>query len=245
MGTGAGATNNTVKNTNLATGTSSSITYGISIGSTIGASGADNDDNTIQNNAISVASVGINAFGTASVSSGGMDNLNVTGNTVSSNTSVATIGIRVGNGLGGLITQNTVSIQTSTTEQPVGISLETGFVSSSVTRNNITKALVTTTGGYGGRGITVGTGTATSNLTIANNFISGVNGSNWNAFSNSSSIGIAIGIVGNSTTVNTTTGKVSLYYNSISMTGSMGSGSSTAITAALYIGSGASALDGT
>ena len=96
---------------------------------------------------------------------------------------------------------------------------------------------------YGGRGITIGTGSASSNLTIANNMISGVNGTNWNTFGNSSAMGIAIGVIGNSSTLTTTTGGINLYYNSVSMAGSMGTGSSSALTAAVYVGSGATALD--
>ncbi len=247
LGAGLGANNNTIKNLNIQAGTTGNgnATYGISVGSTAGATGADNDNTTIQNNVIINAAFGIYAVGTASVSTGGMDNLVVLGNSVTNNstTVAATIGIQVGNGLNGNITQNTLSILTSGTIQPVGISLETGFVSSTVTRNNITQVLTTATGGYGGRGITVGTGTATSAITIANNFISGVNGSNWNLFGNSSSAGIWIGTIGGSGTLTTTTGGVNLYYNTVSMSGSMGAGSSTALTAALYVGSFASALD--
>ena len=62
---------------------------------------------------------------------------------------------QVGNALNSSVSQNTVSEQTSASQAPTGISLETGFVSSSVTRNNVTKALTTNTGGYGGRGIKV------------------------------------------------------------------------------------------
>jgi CSLREA domain-containing protein len=243
LGTGAGATNDTVKNTNLSTGSAAVVNYGVSIGSTIGLGGADNDNDTVQNNAITVASTGVYANGTASVSTGGLDNLSVTGNSITSNTSTANIGIQVGNALSSSISQNTVSIQTSASAAPVGISLETGFVSSTVSRNNITKVLATATGGFGGRGITVGTGTATSNLIISNNFVSGVNGSNWSSFGNSSSIGIGIGTIGGSSTLTTITGGVNLYFNSVSMTGSMGSGSTSAITTAIYIGSAASALD--
>ncbi|MBS1492015.1 MAG: T9SS type A sorting domain-containing protein [Bacteroidetes bacterium] len=244
LGTGQGATNNTIKNCIMSTGASTATGYGIAVGgNTPGTSGADNDNVTIQNNTITVATVSIYVAGTASVTSGGDDNLNITGNNLNSNTTIQTQAIQVGNALTSSISLNTISVTTSGAFQPVGISLETGFVSSTVTRNLITNILATNTGGYGGRGITVGTGTASSSLTIANNVIYGVNGSNWNAFSNSSSAGIWIGTVGGSTTISTTAGGVSLYYNSVSMTGSMGSGSTTAITAALYVGSGASALD--
>ncbi len=244
LGVGVGATNNTIKNCNLSTGIATTIGYGISVGgSTPGTSGADNDNTTLQNNNITVAPIGIYANGTASVAAGGDDNLAVTGNTIDYNGALATLGIQAGNALNSSISQNTVSEETTTSQAPTCISLETGFVSSTVTRNRITKALTSNTGGYGGRGITVGTGTATSSLTIANNVIYGVNGSNWSGFSNSSSMGIAIGMIGNSSTISTTAGGINLYFNSVNMTGSMGSGSTSAITAALYIGTGGSALN--
>ncbi|MEP6793904.1 MAG: hypothetical protein ABJB16_06230, partial [Saprospiraceae bacterium] len=243
LGTGLGASSNTIKNCNISTGVSAATGYGIAVGgSTPGTSGADNDNVTVQNNNVTVATVSIYAAGTASVTSGGDDNLQITGNTVNSNSALQNQGIQVGNALNSSITGNTVSVTSSGAVQPVGISLETGFVSSTITKNFITNVLATNTGGYGGRGITVGTGTASSSLTIANNVIYGVNGSNWSAFSNSSSIGIGIGVLGGGS-LTTTTGGVNVYYNSVSMTGSMGSASSSALTTALYIGSAASVLD--
>ena len=244
-GTGAGSTNCTIKNCNISTGVSTtSANYGVAVsGSTIGASGADNDSNTIQNNVITGATIGIYAIGTASVSSGGLDSLAITGNSVDYNATLASIGIEVGNALNSSVSQNTVSEQTSAIQAPTGISLETGFVSSSVTRNTVTKALTTNTGGYGGRGMTVGTGTATSALQISNNVIYGVNGSDFSSFPNSSSMGICIGTIGNTSTLTTTAGGVNLYFNSVRMTGNIGSNSTAAITTALYVGTGASALD--
>ncbi|MFN8547356.1 MAG: FlgD immunoglobulin-like domain containing protein [Candidatus Eisenbacteria bacterium] len=244
LGVGAGATNDVIKNCNVSTGVATTLGYGISVGgSTPGTSGADNDNATVQNNAVTLAPIGIYAAGTASVSAGGDDNLSINGNSVDYNGSLASLGIQVGNATGSSIARNTVSEQTSSSQSPTAISLETGFVSSTVTANTITKAVTTNTGGYGGRGITVGTGTASSALTITNNFIAGVNGSNWSGFSNSSSMGIGIGMIGSSSTVTTTAGGINLYHNSISMTGSMGTGSTTAITAAIYVGTGASALN--
>src|SRR5205823_8725865 len=131
-----------IKNCNISTGVATSIGYGIAVGGTTpGTSGADNDNVTIQNNAITVAPIGIYANGTASTSSGGDDNLAITGNSVAYNGTLASIGIQVGNALTSSVSQNTVSEQTSSSQSPTAISLETGFVSSSVTRNNITKAL--------------------------------------------------------------------------------------------------------
>ncbi len=244
LGTGLGTTNDVIRNCNISTGVATSIGYGISVGgSTPGTNGADNDNVTIQNNSLTAAPVGIYAFGTASASTGGDDNLQIIGNSIAYNSTLASIGIQVGNALNSSVSQNTVSEQTSNLQAPTAISIETGFVSSSVTRNIITQSLTTNSGGYGGRGITVGTGTATSTLTIANNMIYGVNGTNWSDFTNSSAMGIAIGTIGNSSTLTTVAGGINLYHNSVSMTGSMGTASTLNLTAAIYIGSGASALN--
>ena len=243
MGVGFGASNITIKNCNISTGSSTSIGYGIALGgSSPGSSGADNDNNTIQNNAISNVTIGIYAYGTAAVSSGGMDNLNVSGNSVTTNTTIATIGIQLGNGLNSLVQGNNLNIFTSASSQPVGISLETGFVSSSIKNNLLTQVNTSSTGGYGSRGITIGTGILTSNLLISNNTIYGVNGSNYSSFTNSSSMGIGIGMVGGSATLTTTTGGVKLYHNTVNMAGTY-SYSSSCLTAALYVGSAAASLE--
>ncbi|MBK8700100.1 MAG: hypothetical protein IPN29_11450 [Saprospiraceae bacterium] len=243
LGGGAGATNNTIKNCNLSTGIATTIGYVISVGgNTPGTGGDDNDNTTLQNNSISLAPIGIYATGTVA---GTNDNLNIIGNTITYNGTLASLGIQAGHAVNSLISQNTIDEQTTASQSPTGISLETGFINSSVTKNNVTKALTTATGGYGGRGITVGTASATSNLTIANNFISGINGSNWTGFSNSSSMGIGIGMIGNSSTITTVAGGINIYHNSINLYGNYQGTSTTAnkITAALYVGTGATALD--
>jgi trimeric autotransporter adhesin len=245
-GVGDGASDNVIKNIIINT-SATSTSYGISIGgNSAGTAGADNDNNTIQNNYISGISKGVYANGTAAASAGGSDNLIITGNTIDINTTTATtIGIQVGNGVNGLISENSISVETSASGQPTGISIETGFLSSSVTKNVISKALTLGTAGYGGRGITIGTGSAASDLLVANNVIYGMNGSNYTGFGNSSSMGIGIGVIGNSTTLTTIAGGVNLYYNSINLYGDYFGTSTTAnkITAALYVGTNASDLD--
>jgi hypothetical protein len=69
------------------------------------------------------------------------------------------------------ITSRDLTITNSNITAPTVISLETGFVSSSVTRNTVTKSVTTNSSGYGARGITVGTGTTTSAPIITNNII--------------------------------------------------------------------------
>jgi hypothetical protein len=235
-----GAMHNTVKNVNISTAVSTTTGYAISVGGgTGGNNGANNDDTTIQNSNISGATVGIYAVGTGA---GVMDNLVVSNNIIDSNSSLANYGMQLGNANNAIISGNTVSVQSSVAGSPVGISLETGFLSSVVSSNKITKAFTTATGGWAGRGITIATGSATSNVTIANNTIAGVGGDNHTAFGNSSAIGIGVGVVGNSTTLSNTTGGVNIYYNSINLTGSY-SRAVNSLTAALYVGSGATALD--
>ncbi|HEY0081934.1 MAG TPA: Calx-beta domain-containing protein, partial [Pyrinomonadaceae bacterium] len=68
LGAGAGATDNIVRNTNLSCGadqsTSTNVTYGISHGgATLGNSGADNDNNSFINNAITKVAIGIYSSG--------------------------------------------------------------------------------------------------------------------------------------------------------------------------------------
>ncbi len=242
-GTGQGATNNTIRNCNILTGTSSATTYGIHIGgSTLGNAGEDNDDNSILYNTI-VASNGIYAYGTASTSSGGVDNLTITSNSVTCSTSVQAIGIRVINILNSIISGNELDVQQTSPNAPVGISLETGVNNTTVSSNIVKRSAYTGTAGYGGRGITVGTGLTSSNITLVNNVIYGVTGDNWSSFGGSSSMGIGIGVLGSTTTLTTTTGGVNLYYNSVNMYNSYTRASTSTITTALYVGSGASNLD--
>jgi hypothetical protein len=247
LGNGAGATSNTVKNCNINTSAATSATaYGIAVsGSTIASQGGDNDNTTIQNNAINSSNIGVYANGNAAVSTGGMDNLVVAGNAFTSSGTVApTYGVQVMNALNASVSQNTVNLTTTAGTAPVGLSFETNVSGSSITKNQITSVFSSSTGGWAGRGITVGTGTTGSNILVANNFVAGVNGTNWSAFVNASAMGICIGVQGNNTSsLATTTGGVNVYHNSVNMTGSMGTVSTTAITAAFYVGSAVTALD--
>lgn len=246
LGSGAGSTNVTVQNCSLACGSSTITNFGVFVGgmsiSTSG-TGADNDNLTIQNNVITGVSHGIYVYGTASSSSGANDNVTISGNTITINTTTVTsnYGMKLGNCITSSVSQNTVSVYSTASNAPVGISLETGFLNNSVSRNKITQVATTATNGYGGRGITVGTSFSSSSLVISNNVIYGVTGSNYSSFGNSSSMGIAIGIIGNSSTLTTTTGGVELYYNSVNMYGDHSYTGAT-ITTALYVGSGASSL---
>ncbi len=258
LGTAAGATFNTIKNLNISNGSADQSNYAIHIGSaTLGTGGADNDNLTIQNNNITSANYGIYANGTAAVTAGANDNLLVTGNTITINSNFVPAGIRVGNSLTSTVSLNTIDIinrdntlsQNFQNNTPTGISLEAGFLSSTVTRNKIVRVKSLILSGSGARGITIGTGSTSSNLIVSNNVIYGVEGVNSQSFYNgsflySSSIGLTVG-GGIGGDVSTAAVGVKLYYNSVSMTGSYSNNLSTnpITTAAVYIGAAVTTLD--
>jgi hypothetical protein len=265
LGTGAGATNDVVRNLNLAT---ASTTAGVAVsvgGATAGASGADNDNVTIQNNNITPAFVGIYAGGSAAVSAGGLDGLVVTGNTIggaaSGTGNIGSAGVFVANAVAPGVTLNTVqnlsgvalyglnfptgvtnatvsqnTVQNVTgTNNVYGINLGAGFTGGSVTRNQVLNLTATASGGYGAKGIDVQTGSATSALVIANNFVSLNVSSGWTSLSSDANVGIRLG-------TGSALGGVSLYYNSVNMTGTENYSGAT-LSAALYVGSATTALD--
>ena len=231
LGASAGATNNTIKNCIIKageTGVTSGI-YGISVGgATAGSSGADNDNTTIQNNTISKAYIGIWAQGSATSNPGLMDNLQITGNSVGSATVadyIAHDGIMLANATAALVSQNTVyNIITSATT-PVGMTIGSGTVSSTVSRNNINNITYNGSSGYGGWGMYVSTANPASNLTIANNVIHTIGGDGWTTFSGTSMVGMYF---------TGTMGGLNIYYNTVNMDGNFTRSSATLTTAILF-----------
>jgi hypothetical protein len=243
LGTGLGANNNTLNNLTISGGSSSVVYYGVALsGATIASAGADNDNNTISNSIFATSSNAIYVNGTAAVAAGGVNDLLISGNTISCSTSVTATGIQLLNVLNSTVSQNTLDIQQSTFNAPVAISVETGSNNLLLTKNTITRCFYTGSDGYGGRGITVGTGSATSAITISNNVIYGVNGDNYSGFSNSSSAGIFLGTIGGSSTITTVTGGVNIYHNTVNMAGTY-TQALACITAALYIGTSVTSID--
>ena len=244
LGQGLGATNNTIKNCNIANGSTAVITYGISIsGLTAGTTGADNDNNTIQSNNITSVTTGIYAIGTTKDTVGGLNNLNIIGNNISFTSSITgAYGIRAGFALNSTVNQNTIDIETSNSFL-AGISLETGFVSSIVNRNRIVKVRSTsTTLSPIARGIVIGTGQTSSNVTISNNVIYNVISSYGTSTVVYNNAGIFIGSIGVSTVASTTTGGINVYHNSVNLYGNMDR-TLACLQYSLFIGSAASNLD--
>ncbi|MBI2416970.1 MAG: hypothetical protein HYV28_03550 [Ignavibacteriales bacterium] len=231
LGTEAGATYNTIKNCIIKGGSATGTGYGIIAGSTaaLAAAGADNDYLTISGNTINKAFTGILLNG---LSGGTDDNVSITQNTIGSTTdslTIQTYGINAFHSSNASISQNTIqNLRTALTTSPgpaIGIVLQTGVVSSTVSGNKIASVRYTGTSGYGGRGIYVNTGNTSSNLTIANNLIYGISGDGWSTFNNSSMVGIYLDGV---------TGGLGIYYNTIYMNGNLTRATAT-LTASMLL----------
>jgi subtilisin-like proprotein convertase family protein len=233
LGNNLGATSNTIRNCNISTGFNATGAYAIVSGSaTVATTGADNDNNTIRNNNISKAYVGIWAQGSATTNPGLMDNIQILENTVGSDISTDYIGhdgIFVANGTGGVIAQNTIYnlIPGTTVTTPVGMTISTGFINATVSRNRIHDIIYTGTGGYGGRGMYINTGNSSSNLTIDNNLIYVIGGDGYTSFGASSPVGMYF---------DGTMSGLKIYYNSVYMSGNTSYSTTSAIltTAILF-----------
>ncbi len=229
LGAGAGATNNTIRNCNINMGGNASGTYGISVGgASAGATGADNDNVAILNNVISKAYVGIWAEGNAVTNPGLMDNLQIIGNSLGSALTTDYLGhdgIIVAYGINGTISQNTVYNIITTNTTPVGITLTTGFISATVSRNNVNNVKYTGTAGYGGRGLYINTGNLASSLNINNNLFYLIGGDGFSSFSGSSPVGMYF---------DGAMGGLNIYYNSVYMSGALTYSGVTWTTAILF-----------
>ncbi|MFN8242798.1 MAG: PKD-like domain-containing protein [Ferruginibacter sp.] len=181
QGVGAGATNNTIKNCNIQGGTvgsSTLVTFGIFLGDATGAAnGSDNDNFTVQNNAISNCYYGIQAFGGAV--SPDDDNLVITNNTIGTGTpatSIGSYGILVGQQTNATITGNTVNNvgSNTATTQTIGIGLGSACNGVNISQNTISN--VVTNGSVSGTGSNTGIyiGANAANVVVNRNKITGV-----------------------------------------------------------------------
>lgn len=252
-GVGAGATNDTVKNTNVA-GTTVTATAGTLVGIFSGSStisitsaGADNDSNTIQNNSITRTSYGVYSGGAsaANKNTGTVITQNVM-NAASPN-NITTGGVLVNFDNGAQVSENDISVlkhdgTTGTTNTAFGIGLGvvpnntvTTFTGSDVTgailnRNRINGVTQLNSTGYSSFGIVINSVTSGTTL-LTNNMVSGVR-------SPSTASDFSAGIMAGGGTGSTT----QMYHNSVSMTGLRGA-SAAFPSYALAINSGNPTVD--
>ncbi|MFN3952635.1 MAG: beta strand repeat-containing protein, partial [Thermaurantimonas sp.] len=235
LGTGQGAENVTVRNCNISTGFNGATSYGIAAGgATVGTAGDDNDNLTITENNISKANYGIFVRANAT---GVINNLNITKNNIGSNTVadyIGKYGIDIAQASTVDVSENTIFNIKTSNNNLFGISIATGVSGATISKNMIYGINYTGTAGYGGKGIDINTGLASSNITIVNNVIYDIGGDGWNNLTSDANVGIRI--LG-------TTGGINIYHNSVNLYGTWNRSATATVSAALYLPSGISNID--
>src|SRR5690606_11005416 len=102
------------------------------------------------------------------------------------------------------------NIRNTRAQQSWGIAIDSNFDSSIISKNKI-ENIVGGTGDKGGRGLELRAGTSNSNISIVNNFISGISGNGSADIGGTANVGLFI---------NSTSG-VNVYNNSVHLTGSI------------------------
>ena len=194
VGTGAGADHNTIKNCIINTGSNAATSYGIAVaGSTLGSTGADNDNVTIQNNLIAKVYHAIWANGSASTSSGGLDNLNITNNLIgpaaSGTDNIGFSGVNISNAVNPNVSSNTIRNFSATTASAGGILINSSVAGATVSQNTLTNLNSTTAILYG---ILVN-GVTGNTFTISQNILSRITG-NTSSVSGTYVTGIEVGV---------------------------------------------------
>ena len=176
-----GATNDTVRNCNLAGSGTANIIAGVLAGSsTFGSAAAfPNSNNTVQNNNIIKVQNALFLSGNATTFD---QNWLITGNTFGSTVAAEKLSFR-GMLLGGAnnftISQNTINgvVSTATsTSTMTGIQLSANATNGLITRNNINDIKQINTAGYGSNGIYLAQISTTASVIVSNNFIRDVAG---------------------------------------------------------------------
>jgi len=227
-----GASNNTVKNLNVLGNAPTTTFVGIFSGSGITAGGtaeAPNNNVIIENNTVAKCQYGIAIPGNAAGNTGNV----VTKNTVGSNVAgdrIGFIGMFYSNNNGLVVSNNSIFdiYYNAGSNNPMGINIALNVINSSIICNEMRSINYTGTGGYGGKGIQINTGSATSNLTVANNAISDIKGDSWSSGALSDCIW-GIRIAGS-------TGGINLYNNSVNLgSGTFAGNTSGILSGALLI----------
>ncbi len=266
-----GPGNNTIgiKRLKITGGTNTSGKYGILAGqdatNPVVTTGIDNDNITIQNNTILNTYYGIYAGGTATVSAGGLDNWNISANTLGPVTSgtnhIGFRGVFVSNAPGIAITNNTIRNIFPGASGASGIYLSAGINGGSVSSNTISNlsSTVAASGTGALNGIYVGSNVVNTTVN-ANQIYDVVNGNasgyagrgmiinTANAASNDMIYNNTIsGIMGTGDNtaiywpigiaVEGTSGGINIYNNSVNMSGSYPGLTTATVSAAMYLNS--------
>ena len=238
-----GANNNTIRNTNVSGNAPLTTFFGIFSGSgtTIGGVAETANNNFIvENNSVIKSQFGIAVAGATAGNTGNRISQNTVGSIVPADY-IGFIGMFFSNNNGVIVNKNTISNIITSAANPIGINIAANVINSTFDSNAISEIAYTGTFGYGGKGMNINTATATSNLTISNNMISGIRGDGWNDLLGDSTVGIRIGATAAGTVI---TGGIKLYNNSVNLGSGTFAGNGTGTqSATLYLSSTTSNLD--
>jgi hypothetical protein len=234
-GVGQGSERIIIKNVNIKAGHNAATTSGIFIGgeTSATASGYDNDSIVINNVHISKAYYGVYSYGNSADPN---KRVYVTNSVIGADSTADYIykyGIYYYYSTDGIINNNTIYNIIGGSSYIAGVYAYTGSVRNTITNNNIYSIKYTGTSGYGGWGIAVNTGNATSDVLIANNMIRDLQGDGYSSITGSSMCGIMI---------SGSTGGIKVYFNSVNLFGNYTRSTAT-ITAGFFAYSNASDLD--
>ena len=237
---GNGATNNTIENC-LISGAGATVGGILASGTVLGGDAeAANSDNTIRNNVITKVQNALYLRGGASA--GTFDqNWLVTGNILGSTVTADKLSFRgmlIGNAANFTISNNTVQgvVSTSTSTAAMnGIQVALGIAGGTITGNTINNIEQTNPAGYPAYGLYLGSGSAASGVTIANNMIADI------ASYSDTSTAFSYQPVGIMLTG--TNGGWNLYYNSVNLSGSHTGLTGATMQTALFVGATVTAVD--
>ncbi len=230
-GAGKGSSSITIRNCNISNGYSASGAHGIFIGSatSIASSGDNNDNVTIQNNAVSQAYYGIRTVASAT---GAISNLVISGNVFGSSTPAGYLqgyGIYIQGASAPQVTGNEVFniISTAVANHLYGIEINSLVTDAVLQGNRVHDLQNNNTTGYGAFGINVGTGGSVVNAVIKNNLVYNITTTNFSATELSKNpFGIRM--------VNASGTKI--YHNTVSLAGTQfNSGTAGTLSSALLI----------
>ncbi|HMS33830.1 MAG TPA: hypothetical protein PKC91_07070 [Ignavibacteria bacterium] len=186
---------------------------------------------TLQNNSIERAYIGVFSFAVALAGNGtGYNVLSNSINTAGAN-SVRLCGVYVQGFDGANVMSNDIgNFDGTSAEDDKGIWFATGTTNSVAQRNAVHDLIYTGTGGYGGQGIVVSSGTAACNNVVKNNMIYKLSGDGWNYTSIPTDNVIGISVFSAQT-------GVGVYYNSIYLTGNT-LNQTSALSMGIFLGAG-------
>jgi trimeric autotransporter adhesin len=211
-----GANNNTIKNVNLTGNASSTTAAGVIAGSflTLGSEAEfPNNNNTISGNVIIKAQNAVFLRGNSTAANFDQ-NWNISGNSIGSTATADKLGFRgvfISNSQGFTINNNVIrGIQSSTTSEATvtGIAVSGGITGGTISQNRISDIKQMNADGWGANGIQLSSSSATSNVTVSNNFVWDVAGQGY----------AAAGLADNGYGIIVTAGGgYNIYYNTVNM----------------------------